>query len=153
MRVKIYDVRIPDTTTRFFQVPEYDIPILRRLWASNLKPDAFGNRAEIQVFDSGVVEFRALYHERLRLARDYNSQPDGARAPAWQCVYPTERDFNDAHAEAVEKCTAEAEANAAAAAKPKAAATAAASTVEAPSVAAPKRGRRRKADLFQPAMA
>lgn len=148
MRVKIYDVRVPDATTRFFQVPAYDIPIIRRLWANKLKPDAYGNRAEIQIHDSGVVEFRALYHERLRLLREYGSQPDGARAPAWQCVYPTERDFNDAHAEAVEACTAEAETIASAQAKP----SAPAATVEAPAIPAARRGRKRKVDLFQPAL-
>lgn len=107
MLVKIYDVRVPDSTTRFYQVPEYDIPIIRKLWANRLKPDAYGNRAEIQAFDMGVIEPRSLHSEKLRIRRDWSTKPDGYTHSAWEEVYPTDAAFHDAWQKAVDACAAD----------------------------------------------
>ena len=107
MRVKIFDVRVPDSTTRFYQVPEYDVPIIRRIWHGRLKPDAYGNRAELVVMDQGVIEGRSLHSEKLRIRRDWTTQPEGSRLPAWQEIYPTDANFHEAWQKAVDKCAAE----------------------------------------------
>jgi hypothetical protein len=109
MQVKIFDVRIPDTTTRFFQVPAYDIPILRKLWRARLKPDYLGNMPVIEVYDQGVVEGRSLYNERLRIRRDYGTNPDGDPRPAWQSVYSTDEAFDAAYNQALADCAADLE--------------------------------------------
>lgn len=107
MRVKIFDVRVPDSTTRFFQVPVYDVPIIRRMWHGRLKPDAYGNRAELQVVDMGVIEGRSLHSEKLRIRRDWSTSPDGSKLPAWQEIYPTDADFQRVWQAAVDACSAE----------------------------------------------
>lgn len=112
MQVKIYDVRVPDKTTRFFQVPAYDIPVIKLLWRGRLPTDYLGNVPVIEVFDHGVVEPRNLHNELRRMQRDYSTAPDGKAQTAFRCVYATDEAFAAAYQEAMAEAQREAEAQA-----------------------------------------
>jgi len=101
MHVQLYDVRVEDGTTRFFQVPKYDIPVIKELWKGRLKE---GQR--VTAHPMGVTKPRNLYDERKRMAREYRTAADSNRAvSAFQAVYPTEAAFAAVYKEAVEEGT------------------------------------------------
>lgn len=101
MQVQIFTVTVPESTTKFWTVPEYDIPIIKLLAVGGLRPDYQGNMPTVKVVPSGIIENRQLHAERLRIRRDWGTVPNGHQRPAWQEVYPTDRAFEEAYDKAV----------------------------------------------------
>jgi len=96
MQVELFYVSVPDATTRNFQVPEYDVPVIKAIWKPDLQP---GKRIEVQA--SGIVRHENYHQALTRMKREYAMHPRGSSVAAWKLVYPTENDVEDAYREAV----------------------------------------------------
>lgn len=87
MRIKLHKVTIPAKSSRVFDVPEYDIPILKELW-----PDtALIPGQRITVIDLGIADWRDPNAEWNRIQAEYSAQVGGV--PAYKLLYPAKDSF------------------------------------------------------------
>ena len=87
MRIKLYKVIVPAKSSRAFDVPAYDIPIIRALWPQTMLIP--GQR--IEAVGLGITDWRPADSEWTRLTTDYATQVNGE--PAWKQVFASKAAF------------------------------------------------------------
>ena len=100
MHLKLYQVTVPDKTTRTFTVPEYDIDCIRLMWDGYLPTGK-----TISVEDTGNLTARNLHDEAHRVAREYSTQPKGGGGSTFKQVYQNPMAFKAAYEAAVRRGT------------------------------------------------
>lgn len=104
MLVEIIHVEVTTQSTRTFDVPAYEVPIIRALWDEEIRKGAHLGW-KITEFPTGTWEPRQLYEETNRLRVAYNTDGGNGR-PIWQDFYPLPRDLHAAWQKAVDDCAA-----------------------------------------------
>jgi hypothetical protein len=104
MLCEIIHIEVHTESTRFFDVPAYEAPIIEAIWEEPVRAGVHKGFM-ITKKPTGRVEPRQLYEEINRFHRVYSGD-NGTGRPAWRDIYPRDSDLVKAYTEAVDAGTA-----------------------------------------------
>lgn len=104
MLCEIIHIEVHTESTRFFDVPAYEVPIIEAIWEEPVRR-GIHKGFMITKKPTGRVEPRQLYEEINRFHRVYSGD-NGSGRPAWRDIYPRDSDLVKAYTEAVDAGTA-----------------------------------------------